>query len=137
MEIEFVKAAISRKTGIPVNLLDGQTAEEIDARAKTLLSIKDQNYSETPKSPREQFAEYFSDQLGDGYTIQAGNPVQDAKTVPKRPISSYPVLPDGGSPYMGPDPEYNGTPREQFAQYFAEKSAFNPFVEPGGWIRII
>ncbi len=66
MEIGEVKKYISDKTGIPVNLLNGDTVEENISRAAALLMFRDENI-EKPikiKSNEEQFMDWVNESLG-------------------------------------------------------------------------
>ena len=65
LSIDEIKAAVSSSTGVPVDLLDGETEEEIRARAAAINAFARTRTStpETPKSTAEQFAELAERQL--------------------------------------------------------------------------
>lgn len=109
MTLEELKQSISDKTGVPVNLLTGETAEENIARAKAILAFKRE---QKPKTTAEQFAEW----LRGGNTDQdtASQALADLETEVLHP---YPAVRDGGSIYS------SGIPIQE------EKSAAQKFSE--------
>lgn len=108
-EILTLKQTASEKTGVPVNLISGETAEEIAASAAALAAYKRDSYEAKPT--REKFAAWFN---GDTPAEVVPDPV------PAEP--AYPNVPDGG--------EVNITiprdPRDAFSEWFADISAFDP-----------
>lgn len=126
MSLEELKQKIEQQTGIPAKLLTGETPEENIAQAKALLAYK----REAPedKSPREQFAEWFSAQLGDNETDLAGAALERIQ----EQLRGYPSLKDGGTPYINgatyPDAR---SAQEQFAEWAGQKMAYNPQTKDG------
>ena len=60
LNIDEIRAAVSHSTGVPVDLLTGETEEEIRARAAALRAFARANgVQEEPKSTAEQFAEWM------------------------------------------------------------------------------
>lgn len=110
--MDIFKKMISQSTGIPEDLLAGETAEEAIAQAKALLAFKRSFQQEDPKSQaaaaplstRDQFAAWMSGQLG-------GDPGEDPQPGgdPAPAPAAYPQLQDGGE---APAPK--GTPFEVF-----------------------
>lgn len=122
-EILTLKQTASEKTGVPVNLISGETAEEIAANAAALATFKRQYTEAQPATKqltaREQFAEWLNNASNNGVTIE--EPAADPA-----PIESggYPIVPDGGEPQnidYGPR-----DPRDAFNEWFYQVSAFDP-----------
>lgn len=110
-EILTLKQTASEKTGVPVNLISGETAEEIAASAAALAAYKRDRYEAKPT--REKFAAWFN---GDVPAEVVPDPI------PTPP--AYPNVPDGGTPQnidYGPR-----DPRDAFAEWFGDVSAFDP-----------
>ena len=67
MSIEDVKKDIERRTGVPANLLTGETEEELVAQSKALLAYKKSAAPAQIPAPkrttREQFAEWIGQQM--------------------------------------------------------------------------
>ena len=63
--IDDIKTAVSKSTGVPVDLLNGETEEEIRARAAALRAFAKQHQKapEPAKSTAQQFAEWFDSQM--------------------------------------------------------------------------
>lgn len=66
LTLEKVKDRISEKTGVPVDLLNGETVEENIVRAKTLLALKQKNEAERPKTVAEEFSAWMKSEFGLG-----------------------------------------------------------------------
>ena len=64
--LEKVKNRISEKTGIPVDLLNGETIEENIVQAKTLIAMKQKSEDERPKTASEEFSAWMKKQYGFG-----------------------------------------------------------------------
>lgn len=116
MTIEEIKNEISTYTGIPVELLTGETAEENIARAKDLLAYKQAEQPETEKAqtgtPKEQFTAWISSMMG----IE----MPCAEPAPENP--AYPQVRDAGEVDLGDI----RTAREKFAEWIQDKMAFDP-----------
>lgn len=111
-EIMELKKVAAEKTGVPANLIKGETTEEIAASAIALAAYKRDSYEAKPT--REKFADWLN---GDVPAEVAPDPI------PTPP--AYPNVPDGGTPQnidYGPR-----DPRDAFAEWFGDVSAFNPF----------
>lgn len=110
-EILTLKQTASEKTGVPVNLISGETAEEIAASAAALAAYKRDSYENAPT--RDKFAAW----------INGSTPAEVVpEPVPAAP--AYPIVPDGGEPQnvsSGPR-----DPRDAFTEWFADISAFDP-----------
>lgn len=65
LSIDEIKTAVSHSTGVPADLLDGETEEEIRARAAALRAFaRDRQANPLPeKSTAELFAEWATGQL--------------------------------------------------------------------------
>lgn len=122
MTLEEVKQEISLKTGVPASLLTGETVEEDIALAKALLAYKREHEAQEPKSTAQQFAEWTSAQFGEeppaDETTAALYEIEQAAKGP-----NYPTVTDGGEvEHAGSQ----GTTKEQFEQWFYERSALDP-----------
>lgn len=110
-EIMALKKVASEKTGVPADLIGGETIEEIAASAAALAAYKRDSYENAPT--RDKFAAWFS---GEKPAERVADPV------PTEP--NYPNVPDGGEPQnMGYAPQ---DPRDAFKAWFGDISAFNP-----------
>ena len=58
LSIDEIRAAVSHSTGVPVALLDGETEEEIRARAAALKAYA-REHGGQKQSTAEQFAEWM------------------------------------------------------------------------------
>lgn len=131
-ELNIIKGAISRQTGVPVNLLTGTTEEDITAQAKILEAFKKEP-AEHPQQAQEnlteaeQFARYFDGQLGIKREIPAAELAQ--------PMPNYPTVKDGGEE-LNMARNDSRPAAEKFAEWFADKTAFNPFMSSDGWINL-
>lgn len=119
-EIMELKKVAAEKTGVPANLIKGETTEEIAASAFALAKFKteyntgnDKNAAYENMATRDQFAAWLN---GD---IPAEPAAEPAPTPP-----AYPNVPDGGEPQ---NLEYSQDTRESFREWFYNVSAFNPF----------
>lgn len=101
MELDALKQLISDKTGIPKDMLTGETAEENVARAKALLAYKKEQGQDSrePKSTREQFKEWCERTQLD--VPQQEDPFHAAlaglEEVERLHVRAYPEVKDGGS----------------------------------------
>lgn len=129
MELNELKDQIEYKTGIPSDLLTGNTADEILSRAKSLLAYRESQYSDRNKSNKEHFADWLNAedpeldvphndyaaalaQIEERYRIESGG---------------YPKIGDNGSVDLGE----HQTAKESFSDWFTKKSAYDPFMEDG------
>lgn len=122
MNIDEVKAQISERTGVPVSLLTGETAEENIAQAKALLVFKRRSEEERPKSTREQFAAWYKEREG----IPEEDAAMEALAQIERSAASYPIVSDGGEVTNMPDARPT---KEQFADFMGQKMQ----LKPGEW----
>ena len=102
MELDALKQLISDKTGIPKDMLTGETAEENVARAKALLAYKKEQGQDSrePKSTREQFKEWCErTQLGD--MPKQEDPIHAAlaglEEVERLHVRAYPEVKNAGN----------------------------------------
>ena len=109
MELVEAKETISRRFGVPVELLTATSIEDAIVQAAALRRYKTEK---EPKTTAEQFAAW----LGGG-TDRVDD--VDVETVRNEINPPYPGVKDGGEPYA-PTPDYYGSPRDQFAQFFAK-----------------
>lgn len=145
MTIEELKQQIEQRAGVPASLLTGETAEEVVARAKAILAYKREHEAQRPKTTQEQFAEWIGAQLEDKDRRTAELLGRHYKATPADPAGAalaevaeayrveaggYPMTKDGGEGTNMPDPR---PAREQFAEWFGQKTAFDPFKDADGW----
>ena len=116
MTNEEIKNEISTYTGVPVELLTGETAEENIARAKLLLAYKQDAQSESKNAqtgtPKEQFTEWISGMMG----------IEKPYEEPAPETPEYPQVRDAGEVYLGD----TTTAREKFTEWIQDKLAFDP-----------
>ena len=104
------KAHLQNKTGIPADLLTGDTPEDNLTIAASLLAFKQQNAQEqqnTHKSTAEQFADWFKGETGEAHT-------SDSVPIQSEVKRGYPKIRDGGEVMHGLIPK---SPEEQFAEW--------------------
>ena len=145
MTTEEVKQLIEQRTGVPASLLTGETVEENIAAAKALLAYKREHDKGRTKSTREQFADWLGAQqedkdrrtaelLGRHYEAPPADPagaaLAEVAEAYRVEAGGYPMTKDGGEGTNMPDPR---PAREQFAEWFGQKTAFDPFKDADGW----
>lgn len=149
MTIEELKQQIEQRTGVPASLLTGETAEEVVARAKAVLAYKREHEAQRPKTAREQFADWIDAQLEDkdrrtaellGRHYEAppadpaGAALAEVAEAYRVEAGGYPQVPDGGNPYINGKQAPDGrSTAEQFADWFGQQTAFDPFKDADGW----
>jgi len=138
MTIEELKQAIEQRTGVPASLLTGETAEENIAQAKAMLAYKREHEQQRPKSTVEQFADWIGARLNEEGTKKdpAGEALADIEEAVRVESGGYPMVQDGGQVDTStmPDPR---PAREQFADWVAQRTAFDPFTDTDGWKRVL
>lgn len=131
ISLDDFKKEIQTRTGVPVNLLTGETGEEIIAQAKALLAYK-REVTEEHRTPAQQFADWFrsNTHLSESHYYPVNPPAPE----PQEGVASgYPSLPNPGEP-AGILPEYYGTTAQQFSQWLCNMGIgeFNPFTDSDG-----
>lgn len=123
MTIEEYRTKISYCYNLPLLLVTGNTAEEIENHARDLCAFRDSINEESNqgKTPREQFGAWLSDVYGIGAAQDEPEPA---------PVPNYPNVKDFGETHS----IYSPSPLEQFRDWFYNKSAYDPTVS-GGWKR--
>lgn len=142
MTLNDVRTEISRRTGVPTSLLTGTTVEENIDQAKAILDFKRDFVSRRsttepslPKSPREQFAEWASKTLM-VTDPNSGTHVPGMISEPDAPPPVCPTIADPGEIASGEMPDGRST-REQFTEWFLDRTAFNPFKDRDGWMHLL
>lgn len=150
MTTEELKQEIAQRTGVPAVLLTGETAEENIAQAKALLAYKREHEAQRPKTAQEQFSDWLGAQVEErdrqtaaAFGLQYTPPVKDAAGAALAEIEEqarldaggYPSLQDGGS--VNVNLGDGRSTREQFADWLADRTAFDPFKEADGWKRLV
>ncbi len=148
MNVEELKQEIAQRTGVPVILLTGETAEENIAQAKAFLAYKREHEAQRPKTAQEQFSDWLGGQLeekdrqtaatyGLQYTPahkdEAGAALAEIEEAARVEAGGFPKVADGGEVTGLPDAR---PAREQFAEWLGQKTAFNPFKDGNGWQRL-
>lgn len=131
MNLDEVKQAIEKQTGVPANLLNGETIEENIAQAKALLAYKREAEAERPKSAKEQFAQWLNAQQGIEDQDTAGQALAQIEERARVEAGGYPILQDGGG--VNVNVGDGRTAKEQFAEWAGQKMAYDPFKRPDGW----
>lgn len=135
MNLENLKNEIEQRTGVPASLLSGETPEENIAQAKAFLAYKREYTEQQPKTAREQFADWMNAKQGIDPEDTEGAALADIEEAVRVDAGGYPTTKDGGEVQGNmPDPR---PAREQFADWFNEKTAYNPFKDADGWNRIL
>ncbi len=135
MSIDELKAEISARTGVPVSLLSGETAEEAIAQARTLLDFKKDSGTAPPKTTKEQFGEWFRSRTGEADPLDvAGNALSEIEEVARVSAGGYPRVQDGGGPYINGVQLPDGrSPADQLRDWLNDRMAFDPRKSPDGW----
>ena len=130
MSIEELKQIIEQRTGVPASLLTGETAEENIAQAKAILAYKRDLDTQTPRTAQEQFAEWLNASQGKEAQDTAGAALAEIEDAARMEAGGYPAVQDSGEAAGLPDPR---PARDQFAEWFGQKTAFDPFKDADGW----
>ena len=125
MTIEELKQEIEQNTGIPADLLTGETAEENITQAKALLAYKRKNTIETPKTTAEQFSEWLSAKRGDPVQDNRITALDGIAEAARREAGGYPYVKDGGEIDTSRLPDPRPT-KQQFEEWFYNVSAWRP-----------
>lgn len=129
MTLDEVKSAVEARTGVPADLLTGETIEENIARAKAILAYKRGCEQQRPKTTAEQFTRWMQETRGEESTDEATL----ALTALEEDLAEYPIIRDSGTPYANGVgiPDHRST-KEQFADFMAAQLAFDP-KKKDGW----
>ncbi len=133
MILDELKTIIEQKTGIPTDLLSGETAEDIISSARALLDLKRREEMKREKPTREQFAEWFSAVQGEELSDPESIALEKIAEVVRSDNGGYPMPRDGGDVTDLPDMRPT---REKFREWFEDKTAFDPRKNRDGWKRI-
>ena len=127
-EILALKQEAAEKTGVPANLIKGETTEEIAASAFALSKFRNE-YNE--KADAEKRAAYENMPTRDKFAAWLNGDIPAEPAAEPTPTPpAYPIVPDGGTPQ---NIEYRQDPRESFREWFSDVSAFNPRKDYGNW----
>lgn len=130
MDINELKSEVEARTGVPASLLTGETSEEVIARAKAILAFRKEHAAEAPQTPAQQFAKWMRATQGIEEVDEAGQALADLEDS----LRVYPVVTDGGNPYInGKEMPDGRSTAEQFAEFMSNKLAFDPFKDKDGW----
>lgn len=139
MTIEEIRQTISARTGVPAELLTGETTEEIVSRAKALIALKTNFQKETPKTQQEQLADFLRANFPDSFPAEtAEDPLDDlAKTEEEIRVAN------GGYSRSIKDASTDATatgiksPQEAFTDFINSKLSYDPFIDPEGWKKLL
>ena len=123
IEIMELKKIAAEKTGVPADMISGETTEEIAASAYAIAHFRNE-YRAKAKAEEEKRAAYENMPTRDKFAAWFNGDIP-AEPLPD-PIPTppaYPIVPDGGTPQ---NIEYRQNPRDAFAEWFGDVSAFNP-----------
>ena len=116
-EIKAMREYASKRTGVPAELITGETSKEIANSALTILEMRRKSYENAPA--RDKFAAWINGEI----------PAEFVPDPAAENAGEYPNVPDGG--------EVNITiPRDAsdaFKEWFNGVSAFDPRKERGNW----
>ncbi len=129
MNLEELKQTIEKQTGIPANLLTGETTEENIAQAKALLAYKREADAERPRTTAEQFSDWMNAQDGIEQPDIAGQALADIEEAARIEAGGYPMTRDAGEAHI----TIKGTAKEQFAEWIGKKTAYDPRKSADGW----
>lgn len=104
--LEVMKGIVSQMTGVPAELLTGETVAEIKAQADALKDWADDG--NRAKTPRDQFVSWMNGE-------SCVQPDGGAMPEPDAPRGKYPTIKDGGEPCHVPDQR---STKDSFADYF-------------------
>ena len=125
MNNEEARRAIADGTGIPENLLSGDTVKNIIKQARDLLAYR--GTDPTPaESTRESFAQFINASLGIDGPQSSLNPFAFLDDFERKEFPSYPDTKDPGTVPTNSAPQ-NKT-RDQFAGWFDDQLS-----NPTGW----
>lgn len=116
-EILTLKQAASEKTGVPVDLISGETVKEIAESAVNIAAYAKEAYDKAPT--RDKFAAWL-------------NGTTPAEMIPNPAAinnKSYPNVPDAGEVNLGDQ----RSAKEKFSEWFLGVSAFDPRKTRGNW----
>ena len=126
-EILALKQEAAEKTGVPANLIKGETTEEIAASAFALAKFRNE-YSE--KADAEKRAAYENMATRDKFAAWLNGDIPAEPAADPAPIDpGYPNVPDGGEPKI----TIPRDTRDAFKEWFSAVSAFDPRKDYGNW----
>lgn len=117
-EINELKKMAAEKTGVPAEMITGETVKEIAESAFNIAAYAKEAYDKAPT--RDKFAAWLN-----GTT--PAEMITDPAAINN---NSYPIVPDGGTPQ---NIEYERDPRDAFREWFGNVSAFDPRKNRGNW----
>lgn len=121
MTMDALRETITAETGIPSALLTGNNAQEILARARMLLELRQSGMMERG-TPAERFATWLSD---NGFVESETDDLSSLQALEKieNDLHLFPSVQDAGE--VTDLPDYRST-AEKFAEWFNDATAFNP-----------
>lgn len=130
-DLNELKEIINEKTGVPIQALTGNDERQIIDCARWILNEREKNLSETSyKSTRDQFADWMNSKNGESSENPHLAELSKIEEHLRVEAGGYPITEDSGDPYVNgrsmSDPR---SAREQFAEWFQNKTAFDPFKE--------
>lgn len=115
MNNDEFKSHIASKTGIPEELLTGETPEENLSLAASLLAFKRDSASTPHKSTSQQFADWVNSQTGEEPQSEISAVLSDLREAANAAPSTYPNVQDGGEIVGLPDKQ---SARDLFVEWF-------------------
>lgn len=134
INLDELKQRIEQDVNIPAALLKGETSEEVIVSAKAMLAYKREQETQRPRSTAEQFREWVNTQEGIEPQDEAGAALANIEEAIRVEGGGYPRVTDAGEITDLPDTR---PAREQFTEWFGNKSAWDPFKGTDGWRSVI
>lgn len=136
MTVEEMKQAISDRTGIPVILLTGETAEENIIKAKALLAYKKEKEAEisatTAQTTKNQFSDWIKTNFEDFGREEKEQPEVNVLADLEESLQVVPNIRDGGNSVMCEQQGDGRSTSDLFADWMQSQFEYNPIKE-GGW----
>lgn len=134
MTLEELRKAIEEKTGVPVSLLRGETAESVLSLAKELITIRNNYRAHEAMTNREKFSRWFNDQIQED-----GEPMSN-DFLALDEIAEQVRIDNGGYPRTADPGEIDisnmsdgRSTTEHFEEWFNKQMAFDPFYDKDEW----
>lgn len=136
MTIDEIKREIELRTGVPAEMLTGETAEELVAHSRALLAYRRETEEKAPLDAKEQFIQWMNERTGQPQEETPEQRLDDFAEELRVEAGGYPRIPDGGAAGLNIGSSDHLSAKERFSQWLYGESAFNPFKGSDGWKNI-
>lgn len=123
MNLEELKQAIVKETGIPASLLKGETIEENIALAKALLAYKKEVNATKPQTTAEQFRSWTTQQIGSEQIDTTAEILTRIEQQAKEEFYNHPGTNE--SKQAETNTATGKTTKQQFAEWLGLQTSFN------------